>query len=225
MAFATIVTFLSQNLIFQEFSLTFCIIVIVAYMGKDRIKELGRSYLYSKVKSHIYDYKTTIRSTLGKEVGVCRESFTFISESKLPPDIVQLRNKDYISELENGVVGEDIIHSKEVLTLQSRNCKEIYSDFNVDGLVNIVRFNVRHFLEKMDNPVKEIFMPDDVSGIVKVQAKTDLQDSSDHSVPDERRQGVLCKFPPDACPQRYQAASNALPEFFRMARSLLCGHF
>jgi hypothetical protein len=48
--------------------------------------------------------KTTIRSTLGKEVGVCRESFTFISESKLPPDIVQLRNKDYISELENGVV-------------------------------------------------------------------------------------------------------------------------
>lgn len=171
MAFATIVTFLSQNLIFQEFSLTFCIIVIVAYMGKDRIKELGRSYLYSKVKSHIYDYKTTIRSTLGKEVGVCRESFTFISESKLPPDIVQLRNKDYISELENGVVGEDIIHSKEVLTLQSRNCKEIYSDFNVDGLVNIVRFNVRHFLAKMDNPVKEIFMPDDVSGIVKVQAK------------------------------------------------------
>lgn len=97
--------------------------------------------------------------------------FTFISESKLPPDIVQLRNKDYISELENGVVGEDIIHSKEVLTLQSRNCKEIYSDFNVDGLVNIVRFNVRHFLAKMDNPVKEIFMPDDVSGIVKVQAK------------------------------------------------------
>ena len=58
-----------------------------------------------------------------------------------------------------------------MLTLQSRNCKEIYSDFNVDGLVNIVRFNVRHFLAKMDNPVKEIFMPDDVSGIVKVQAK------------------------------------------------------
>lgn len=126
MAFATIVTFLSQNLIFQEFSLTFCIIVIVAYMGKDRIKELGRSYLYSKVKSHIYDYKTTIRSTLGKEVGVCRESFTFISESKLPPDIVQLRNKDYISELENGVVGEDIIHSKEVLTLNPELQRDLF---------------------------------------------------------------------------------------------------
>ncbi len=171
MAFATAVTFLSQNLLFQEFSLTFCAILVLAYMGKDRIKELGRSYLYSKIKSRLFDYRTTIRSTLGKEVGICRESFSFVSESGLPPEIVRLRNKDYISELENGLPGEDIMLSREELTLRSRNCREIYSDFNVDGLVHIVRFNVRRLLEKMDNPVKEIYLPDGASGIVRVPGK------------------------------------------------------
>ena len=61
--------------------------------------------------------------------------------------------------------------SREELTLRSRNCREIYSDFNVDGLVHIVRFNVRRLLEKMDNPVKEIYLPDGASGIVRVPGK------------------------------------------------------
>ena len=171
MAFATVVTFLSQNLMFQEFSLTFCIIIILAYMGKDRIKELSRSYLYSKMRGYIYDYKTVIRSNLGREVGICKENFSFVSEAKLPEAVRSRRNKDFISELENGVVGESILHSKEHITLYSEHCEEIYRDFKVDGLVDIIRFNVRHFLLKMDNPVKEIFMPDEQGGIVKINAK------------------------------------------------------
>ncbi len=86
----------------------------------------------------------------------CKESFSFIPESKAPPQIAKLRNKDYFTELENGCLGEDVILARKSIRLFSKGCERIFSDFNVDGIVDIMRFNVRGFLEKMDNPTKDI---------------------------------------------------------------------
>lgn len=158
MAFATGVAFLSRNFA-QDFSLTFFIVLVVSYMFKDRMKEMSRGYLYSKLRDRMYDLRTDVYSALDRKVGVCKESFNFVHESALPPEVRKLRNKDYISELENGCLGEDIIQSRKMIKLYSGECSNIFSDFDVDGVVDIMRFNIRGFLEKMDNPAKELYMP------------------------------------------------------------------
>ena len=157
MAFATFVAFYSRTVVaINDFSLSFFVILVVAYMFKDRIKEVSRSYLSSKLRERLCDYRTDIFNALDRKVGVCRESFSFIAEAKTPPRILKLRNKDYVSELENGCVGEDIIMARKSIRLFSKGCERIFAGFDVDGVVDIMRFNVRGFLEKMDNPTKEI---------------------------------------------------------------------
>ena len=157
MAFATFIAFYSRAVIaIQDFSLSFFLILVVAYMFKDRIKEVTRNYMSAKLRERLYDYRTDIYNALDRKVGVCKESFSFIPESKVPAQIAKLRNKDYFAELENGCLGEDVIQARKSIRLFSKGCERIFSDFNVDGVVDIMRFNVRGFLEKMDNPSRDI---------------------------------------------------------------------
>ena len=171
MAFATGVSFLWKSLLLQEFSLSFFVIWVIAYMWKDRIKEWLRGYFQARLKRVIYDYRTTVFSGLGREVGVCQEGFGFIGEAELDPRIAAARNKSLLSAVENGELGEDIIMARKNVRLRSHDCAHIFADFPVDGVVDIMRFNLRHFLEKMDNPGKEIFMPDGRGGIAAVKGR------------------------------------------------------
>ncbi len=171
MTFATAIAYLTRSFFLQEFSLFFFASIVIAYMCKDRIKELSRAYLYSKVKRFIYDYKTTISSELGKVVGLCKESFNFLQESDLHDDIRRIRHKGYLTDMENGCFGEKIILARKQVSLNSDECKNIFTDFNVDGIVDIMRFNVRKFLWKMDNPVKPVHMPDENGKIITINAK------------------------------------------------------
>lgn len=157
MAFATFVAFYSRTVVdIQDFSITFFLILVIAYMFKDRIKEISRNYLSAKLRERLCDYRTDICNALDRKVGICRESFSFIPESKAHPQVTKIRNKDYFTELENGCIGEDVILARKSIRLFSKGCERIFSDFNVDGVVDIMRFNVRGFLEKMDNPTKDI---------------------------------------------------------------------
>ncbi|MBP5232339.1 MAG: hypothetical protein J6333_02925 [Planctomycetes bacterium] len=171
MTFATGVAFLSKSLFLQEFSATFFVILVVAYMWKDRIKEWLRSYFASRLRRVIYDYRTTVFSELGREVGVCKESFSFLREADLEPRVVALRNRSFLSLMENGELGEDIILARREVRLRSADCAHLFADFDVRGVVDIMRFNVRRFLEKMDNPKKEIPMPAPDGGLCAVKAK------------------------------------------------------
>ena len=119
------------------------------------------------LKKYMYDYKTILMTNLTR-IGFCRETFTFLKEKNLPPEIVKIRNKDYLSELDNGYVGESVIYSKKYIKIYSSECRRIYADFQVDGIHDIIRFNIRHFLDKMDNPESLLYLPDGPGGFKMV---------------------------------------------------------
>jgi hypothetical protein len=166
MAFATAIAFLCRWQ-FNDFTGALFISLVLAYIFKDRIKELTRLYIYKRVQTRIYDHKTTIMSSFNEKIGYCRENFSFISDKDLPEDIKRMRNKDYITELDNGYVGEDVIFSKKQIKILSNRCRDLFKDFKVDGINDILRFNIRHFLDKMDNPEKNLFVPgeDDIKKV------------------------------------------------------------
>lgn len=158
MAFATAVAFYYQQEL--NFTFSFFMILVVAYMFKDRIKELGRIYINSKIRKYVFDRKIRIFSSLNKKIGYCKESFTFLSDKSLPSVITKIRNKDIMAELDDGGLGENVIYSKKLIKIFSDKCRDLLSDFNVDGINDIIRFNVKKLLEKMDNPTKLLYMPE-----------------------------------------------------------------
>ena len=171
MAFATMLAFLTQKYLMQELSIVVFMAIVLAYMGKDRIKDLLKVYFTAKLRRFIHDYKTRILGENGERVGFCRESFSFLNEKDVPAEVTEIRHKAYLSDLENGCFGEQVILARKQVVVNSAAFNDLIRGYQVDGLVDIMRFNFSRFLRHMDNPVKKIFLPDGNGGITTANAK------------------------------------------------------
>ncbi|MDD4816786.1 MAG: hypothetical protein PHI85_02310 [Victivallaceae bacterium] len=168
MTFAALIAYFTRDILMREFSLVVLLVLVIAYMGKDRVKELSKAYLYQKARRFMYDYKIKMYDASGREVGECREGFRFIKESEVPEVVSKVRNRVYLSNLENGCFGEQVILSRRRVKLKAEVRREFAGDFEIEGIVDIMRLNVRNFLMKMDNPERPVFVPDDTRETVHV---------------------------------------------------------
>ena len=160
MLFATTVAFISQS-IYGNLTLPFFVALVVSYIFKDRLKELLRFYISRKMTQFIFDYKTKIYNVAGLVVGICRESFEFVRRQKLAPEIRKIRDRDHITEIENGWVGEQVFLYRKRIHLRPDWKGSIFSEYDIDGINDIMRFNIQDFLRKMDDPNKELFVMND----------------------------------------------------------------
>ncbi len=159
MIFATAIAFYYQKT-YGTLSLSFFTALIVSYMFKDRIKALFQSYL-QKVLSHtMFDKSTNVYdSRAGNKIGICRESVQFIKENKMDANVLQLRNRDHITEIENKWQNEKVIYYVRQITFFTKKLRKTQS--RKDALTDIMRFNIRNFLLKMDEPdTKLLYLKD-----------------------------------------------------------------
>jgi hypothetical protein len=155
MVFATLVAFFAQ-IKFGNFTLPLFTFLVLGYIFKDRIKELSRTYFIKKLNKTRFDHKTNIYND-DRKIGVCKEAVSFISESQLPEKIKRLRKKDHMTEIDNQWRDEKIIFYRKQVNLFSKSLKSVHKDFNIEGINDILRFNVNRFLTKMDNPSRKIY--------------------------------------------------------------------
>ncbi len=154
MVFSTAVAFATQKT-YGNFTLPFFIALVISYMFKDRIKEMGRIYFDKKQKKVHYDYKTTIYGSNGKKIGNIKERFLIVKKKKVPEEILDMREKMRTTEL-GGIFQEDSI-------LYYRNKVKIANTENSDylpspGLTGILRYNIFDFTLKMDDSSKWYFV-------------------------------------------------------------------
>jgi DNA-binding XRE family transcriptional regulator len=64
---------------------------------------------------------------------------------------------DHITEIENDSMGEKIILYHKQIMIFSKKLREVYQNFPIEGINDIVRLNVSRFLYRMDNP--KTFLP------------------------------------------------------------------
>ncbi|MEA3410779.1 MAG: hypothetical protein U9R74_04475 [Pseudomonadota bacterium] len=160
MVFATTVAFLTQQT-YGNFTMAFFVALVVSYMFKDRIKELVRLYVNKKVQSRFFDHKVKIcGGSRGNQLGVSREAFQFMSDSKLQPEIRRLRNRDPITRIDNDQLGEKVFLYRKSMTIFSRNFEQVYRNTPIDGITDIWRLGMSRFVRKMDNPDKAVFVVD-----------------------------------------------------------------
>lgn len=141
MLFATIVAWAFQRR-FGNLTWPLFIALIISYMMKDRIKELMRYYFAHRVGSKYFDNKATI-SFKGEKIGTLKEGMDFIPISKVPEEILELRNRQRSFDVESRVPDEKVI--------LYRKSVKVDRDIN-----DIIRFQVTSLLRKMDNPLKPV---------------------------------------------------------------------
>lgn len=158
MVFATIIAFSFQKE-YGNFTVPFFVALVVGYMLKDRIKELSRYYFAHKLRDKYFDLKTLI--SIGKDkIGLCKESFDFISNEKAPAEILKVRNRTSLIEANNKFNVEQIIlYRMQVET--DNDLINKHSAYEVDGINNIVRYNIASLTHKMDNPELPMYILDE----------------------------------------------------------------
>lgn len=162
MIFATGIAFFSQRQ-YGNFTIPLFVALVISYMFKDRIKEIFREYFMKKISRSLFDHKTKIYMDSKFNIGKYREGFYFIPTDKVPEPVSKIRNRDRTLEFDNKFANESVILFRKQIRINPGIFENIYSDYPVEGINDILRFNVERFLNKMDNPRKALYVLTDES--------------------------------------------------------------
>jgi hypothetical protein len=153
------VLFVWQGHFFVLNSEPFILATVVLYMLKDRLKESLKTISYEKAFKWISDYTTVIFSPhMKKPLGKLKETFTFVEVSRLPEEIVNIRNKEFHYILEDFPRPESVIHYKKKVIMEQPSHRGLSRRFCLNMLF---RFNILQFLTKADNPYQTFWRMDE----------------------------------------------------------------
>lgn len=153
MIFATVVAFYFQYR-YGLFTFPVFIALVVGYMFKDRIKEMGRTLFAHGLRRFLFDRRVTIRTLDGKRrLGFMREKVTFTDGVQIPANVLAVRNRRFSPELDGAGAEENVIcYTKEVV-LHADAFRQIATGGPaIAGVNDIMRHDVRPYLRKMDDP-------------------------------------------------------------------------
>lgn len=125
------------------------IILVVAYMLKDRIKEFMRSIFSNQLKNRYFDNKTTVKIK-DRPIGWIKESMNFVNDSRVPDEVMRLRNRSDV-EKANTQLGEQIIFYRKRVFVDSDLLRG-QNRYDFSGIHDIMRVHLHHFVQKMDDP-------------------------------------------------------------------------
>ena len=156
MIFATVVAFYFQQR-YGNFTFSFFVALVVGYMFKDRIKELGRILFSGYLRNVLFDRRIIIRTLDSKhKLGMLKEKVSFIPTKDVPKKVMALRNRDQMATLANLGYDEYVICYAKDITLYTNAFKVLYADLpEVPGINDIMRYDIHAYLKKMAEPVQE----------------------------------------------------------------------
>lgn len=125
------------------------IILIMAYMLKDRLKDLTRMSFAHKLKDKYFDNRNII-SIKDNVIGWEKEGMDFIADEKVPREVLKLRNRSAL-ESDNDLLEEKIILYRKRVFINNAKLRGNYS-YDFTGINDIMRFHINHYTQKMDNP-------------------------------------------------------------------------
>lgn len=156
MAFALLAALYGSRLGFVSDTWGFVLAGTITYMFKDRIKEWLRGYFSSQTGRWMADYATEITDPIsGREIGRCRESFTYLNKRSIPQQVWSLRHARHKSAIEVEAKPEVVIEYERDVRLNSASLIERLhlADYEVH---DIMRFCITQFLNRADDPVTRL---------------------------------------------------------------------
>lgn len=133
----------------------YVLITVVAYMMKDRIKEWGKRYLQPvcvKFGFEFPDRIVKVRDSRGRRVGRCKEWAKVVGDDQVDAHVLAMRHKDlpYVPKLQKATKPERVMtYRKKMEVNWDRLDPRLQC---VDGLDDIMRFDLQHFCRRMQPP-------------------------------------------------------------------------
>lgn len=143
-------------------------ILVLFYILKDRIKELTRWLFAYQLKDKYYDNKTVV-SIKNKSIGWIKEGMDFITDDKVPEEVLKLRNRNRL-EADNNLLEEKIILYRKRVEIDNAVLRNQY-DYEFKGINDIIRYHINYLTKKMDNPESEIACLDENMQIQAITAE------------------------------------------------------
>ncbi len=137
---------------YGNFTAQFILIVIVAYMFKDRLKDGIKEYMAKRFRRTVFDFQTMIYGPSHfLKVGDLRESFYFVDPSRLDPSIKNIFTASQPMDISEGKANETGVycHVKDV-TLNSGMLRDYFH--MIHAINDISRYNINDLLVRMDDP-------------------------------------------------------------------------
>ncbi len=153
MLFSTIAAIWSQGA-YGLNSFPFVVAIVISYVFKDRIKEWLRTYFSGLLSRWLYDYSVLIHDPVAGIVGRCRESFGYLSQTQVPPEIVRKRHADSNSVLEPESKPECVMKYVKDVTLRGKQIARAHG--RLGDVNDIIRVNISSFLGRMDEPMQTV---------------------------------------------------------------------
>lgn len=125
---------------------------VFAYILKDRIKEVGRSKLYTYFFGRSPDYQEKVKQRRldgsSQDIGLIKEWLNFSTDrNPLPDDIKKVR----LSFLQQKPIrGESVLHYRKQLKLMPERLG--LDGIPIRGLKDILRFDLSHFIQQLADP-------------------------------------------------------------------------
>jgi len=155
MAFATAVAFITQRA-FGNFSTPFFFSLVLSYIFKDRIKELGRNYLMEKYFAHYFQHHYRFYKGSESEVVFDAKETLYRQKSQHLPELLKRVRKAFSSS-DSGAFKEALVYQRSytahVKKRQSMTCKFVDNlTLNLSGrLRSLPRVIRRHWKESDRN--------------------------------------------------------------------------
>ncbi|NLX41649.1 MAG: hypothetical protein GXY75_07155 [Bacteroidales bacterium] len=167
MVIATVVTIIFQKS-FASFPILLFLALIASYMLKDRVKDLMRYYFAHKLGKKYFDNKAVI-NIKEQKVGYIKEGVDFISESKIPAEVLEMRNSSTLIPAAIHILDEKIILYRKLVTIDSQLLAQ-NSVYPLTGINDIFRLHFKSFCHKMDNPEQWLDLLEQDGRISRVKA-------------------------------------------------------
>jgi hypothetical protein len=129
-------------------SIPFAAVLIFGYILKDRIKDWCKLLFSSNMTKWFSDYKTEILDpATGDKIGTCRHAFSFLTEKKVPHEVLRLRRRTTPPDF---WLAEDVLKYEKEVILKPGPILRAHA--RMRDVTDIIRFDVNRFLERMDEP-------------------------------------------------------------------------
>jgi hypothetical protein len=131
----------------------FILVMVLSYVVKDRIKEVIKGALGKRAKGMAPDVVLKVRvPSTGAVVGLCREWFAVETPDTLDPEILRIRHIDHPEGLEEMGRPETVMAYRKEVALNAAGLQQGLA--NVEGLTDIIRFNLARLRRRMDAPIE-----------------------------------------------------------------------
>ena len=109
--------------------------------------------------------------TIGNNrIGVIKEGFDFISESKVPEKVLRLREAASSVEDESRIFEEKVLLYRKHVTIDDKTLAAS-DNYPMRGINEIMRLHLTRFTQKMDNPSVPIDAVDESGNIVSMDVQ------------------------------------------------------